>query len=171
MKARNWLNNNSAMVTILAVVILIMSLAFIIISNTRPSYQPRVIDVYYYDLGTNKLFVDTSDKYPPIATPTGEMKGARAYVFSCGDCADESQRFIGYLEMYTPQAKSALEDPQPIDPEEMPTIDIFEEGRLIRGVDAKDWVKANSNEAFETQDAVQTRCGDVPPKSCMPSDE
>lgn len=172
MKARNWLNNNSAMVTILAVVVLIMSLAFIIISNSRPSYTPRVIDVYYYDLDTNQLFIDKSDKYPPIPTPSGEMKGARAYVFSCGDCSDESKRFVGYLEMYTPAAKSALENPQPANPEDMSSIDIFEEGRMLRGVDSREWVKANSNEAFQTQDAVQTHCGaEVPPKSCMPGDK
>lgn len=171
MKARNWLNNNSAMVTILAVVILILSLGFIIISNSRPSYTPRVIDVYYYDLGAKQLFVDKSDKYPPIATPTGEMKGARAYVFSCGDCKDESKRFVGYLEMYTPAAKDALENPKPINPDDMPGVDVFEEGRMIRGVNDADWVKANSMEAFNIQDAVQTRCGEVPPKSCLPSDE
>lgn len=172
MKARNWLNNNSAMVTILAVVILILSLAFIIFTNRPQSYVPRVIDVYYYDLNAKQLFVDKSDKYAPITAPSSaDSLGARAYVFSCGDCGDESQRFVGYLEMYTKEAKAMLENPQPMNPDD-PGIypDVYEDGRLLRAADDTKWVKANSNEAFTIMDAVQTRCGTEPPKSCMPGD-
>lgn len=170
MKARNWLNNNSAMVTILAVVVLILSLATIIITMRPASYTPRVIDVYYYDLDTKQLFVDKSDKYPPIATPSGGQKGARAYVFSCGDCADESQRFIGYLEVYTPEAKKILENPN-ADPAAMADpIDVYEDGRLLATEQGQQWHKASSVQGFEVMDAPQTRCGNNAPNSCNPGD-
>lgn len=176
MKLRNWLNNNSSVVIIVAIVLLVLSLASIIYTSQGPSFEPRIIDVYYYDLGSKKLFIDKSDKYPPIAAPSGE-KGVRAYVFSCGSCADEKQRFIGYLEMYTPKAKERLENPQPpaaqMDPDvPPPDFDIYNQGRLVRGMDTEEWVTAESEAGFQIIDKISTKCGGMEyPKSCFPGDK
>jgi hypothetical protein len=94
----------------------------------------------------------------------------RAYVFSCSGCGDESKRFIGYLEMYTPQAKAALEHPQPDANLLASTVDIYEQGRMIRGENTA-WVRADSDKAFELLDTIMSRCGDDPPKSCSPGDK
>lgn len=173
MKARNWLNNNSAMVTILAVVVLILSLGYIIIQNRPASYAPRIYDVYYYDLGEKKLFVDKNNKFAPITAPSGENRGARAYVYSCGECSDSSSLFIGHLEMFTPDAKKNLENPPPIDADgNTPYIDYYEEGRMVRAeAENAKWLPANSNEAFQITEAVHTRCGGQPAKACNPGDK
>lgn len=45
---------------------------------------------YFYDAEARALIVDQD---------TGERSGAiRAMIFSCGECADDSARFIGWLE-------------------------------------------------------------------------
>ncbi len=173
MKARNWLNNNSAMVTILAVVVLILSLGFIIISSRQPTYTPRIYDVYYYDLDTKTLFVDKSNKFAPIQSPSGKVNGARAYVYTCGECSDTNSLFVGYLEMYTKEAKEFLENPTPPSPDDTGSYpDHYEEGRRIRAEsDAARWFNANSSEAFQVTEAVHVRCNGQPAKPCNPGDK
>lgn len=170
MKLRNWLNNNSAVVTILAVVMLILSLGAIIIMNRGSSYTPRVYDVYFYDLNTKKLFVGKSNQYAPIATPDGGDRGVRAYVFSCGDCGDESQQFIGYLEMFKPEAKKFFENPESFTPEQLANQpDLYEEGRLVRAeAENAKWVNANSMDGMKLADLAYTRCNGQPAKPCNP---
>ena len=170
MKSRNWINNNSAMVTIVAVVVLILSLGFIIISSRPTSYTPRVYDVYYYDLEKKELFVDKSNKYAPIETPSGKQTGARAYVYTCGECSDKNSLFIGYLEVYTKEAKAYLENPTPNPDGAIP--DFYEEGRRIRAEsDTARWYNANSSEAFQVAEAVHVRCNGQPAKPCNPGDK
>lgn len=121
MKLRDWLNNNSAVVTILAVVILILSLGFIIMQASGPKYKAQIVDVYYYDLGNGTIFTAKSNEIPPIESksgpgPAGNPQGVRAYVFSCGDCKNESERFVGWLEMYTREAKEMMQSPNRMGP-------------------------------------------------------
>ena len=188
-KIRTWMNNNSAIVTILAVVVLIMSLGIIVISQQRPSFEP--VPVYFYDLNTGQLFPGMSSDVPPIPAPSGGLvlnnqvterpAGVKAYVYSCTDCEDESSQFIGWLEMYTPDVKAQLENPQdfapPADPEsmeaEMAAMEAFDRGHLIGepadNVSNIKWVPATSEEGFLLTQRVQESCGtDVIAQPCMP---
>src|SRR5690606_22803013 len=91
LKFRDWLNKRSAIVTVLAVVVLIAALGFIIMQARGKPYRPQIVPVYYYDLGSGKLFTAMSDQIPPIQSdsgsgPGGMPQGVRAYVYACGDC-------------------------------------------------------------------------------------
>lgn len=178
MKLRDWMNNNSAVVTIGAVVILILSLGYIVFSSRGRSSGPRVIDVYFYDLNAQKLFTAKSDAIPPIETESGPATGGapagvRAYVFACNDCGNENDRFIGWLEMYTPEAKALLSQPAAETPEqaaerEMRMYEVWENGQLIRAVEGGQWVRANSQEAINITSQIESKCPGGAPKPCLP---
>ncbi|MFG0249180.1 MAG: hypothetical protein ACF8OB_09865 [Phycisphaeraceae bacterium JB051] len=168
MNLREWMNQNSAVVTIIAVVLLLVSLGVIIMTLT-PQRAARVVDVYFMDTSDGALFIDKSDQLPPIVAPSGK-DGVRAFVFSCGDCGDESSRFIGWLETYTPEAKKAIETPAEGPEGGMDNYEVVENGHLVAAPNSNgQWVMANSEPGFKIMDNVQTNCGgDVAPKPCFP---
>lgn len=138
-------------------------------------YKPRIVDVYYYDLGTGKLFLAKSNQIPPIESPSGPgpnniPQGVRAYVFSCGDCGDKTQQFVGWLEMYTPDAKQALTGPRDTSKVQGPEYyELWERGHLVSMPGTNKWVRANSEDGFKVMESMQSRCGPQGhPKPCFP---
>lgn len=165
-KVREWVNRNSAIVTIGAVVVLILSLGTIILSQGGRA-PVRPVDVYYYDVGTGDLFQEKNTLIPPISAPSGKP-GVRAYVFACGDCGDDSKRFIGWLEMYTPDAKRIMTSP-PTEAENMDAFEVMERGHLISVPGNNEWVSMSSEEGFEIMDSIQNKCGEgATVSSCFP---
>jgi hypothetical protein len=137
---------------------------------------PPIASNYYYDLNTQQLFVDDAELIPPIHTASGEYvaadgagsgAGVKAYVFACGDCSDPTKRFIGYLEMYTPEAQQKMQQfmmqaQQPgasISPE---AYLMYEEGqvsgRLIKRADDEQWVPAESDEGALIVNELTMKC-------------
>lgn len=183
MKARDWMNNNSALVTIAAVVLLVISLG-VIIMQTRGPGSVRAIDLYFYDLNTGKLFVAKSDHIPPIKAPSGPFGeqglpgGVRAHVFSCGECGDftgmtaeqvvQAGGYIAYLEMYTPQGKAAL-TADPSDPNAAPMMIDPMEQTLVKPVDGDQWMSMYSERGYRMTDAAMQQCPDGSPgQACRP---
>lgn len=77
--------------------------------------RPRGITgrAYYYDPNTGDLFVVDAAVVPPIAAPSGPLRGAddqkagvRAYVFTCGG-DNETDRYVAWIETYPPGARNA----------------------------------------------------------------
>lgn len=175
MKIRDTMNNNSAVVTIVAVVILVLSLGFIIMNSNKKGPR-RVVELYYYDMNTGELFVGPSDQYAPIDAPSGptadgQPAGVRAYVFSCGDCSDKSSHYIGYLERYSPEAKERIrrmnENPESLS-EEDHYYD-YDQGRFVMVPDKTSWLEANSEAGIEAASQVTASCPeDSIPRSCYP---
>lgn len=141
------------------------------------AYKPRIVDVYYYDLGTGELFLAKSNEIPPIDAPSGPgpnntPQGVRAYVFSCGDCSDKSQQFVGWLEMFTPDAKRALSSPpkpDPNNPQGPEYYELWARGHLVSVPGSGKWVQANSEEGFKVMESIQSKCGpNIAPKPCFP---
>lgn len=172
---RSWVNRHSGIATLAAIVLVFASVGVMANNLLRnPTYQP--VDVYFYDLNTGELFVDKSDVIAPIAAPsdTGnerEPSGVRAFVYSCTSCADEASRFVAWLEKYTPSAKAALEAPVEELPEDelMDMTMAFERGHLVKGVNDRRWVLAESERAFKIMESAHTRCGDdAIPVQCRP---
>ncbi len=197
---REWLNRNSAVVTIGAVVLLIFSLAFIIKQSLPRRFRPQIVDIYYYDLGTGKVFLAKSDQTPPVEAPggpsgSGMPMGVRAYLFACGECptglagltAEQlaaKQVFVGWLEMYTPEAKQYMEQmrrgaadesgPAPPGAAGGPMVpemyDVMMQGQLIRAIDNDQWVPANTPEGFEIMNLLRQACPpESVPRPCFPS--
>lgn len=176
-KVREWLNNNSAVVTVAAVVVLLLALWIIIRVNRGPSPMAAPTAAYYYDLNKNVLFEDKIDKIPPFDTDSGKDAGVTAYVFGCGDCK-EKNRFIGYLERYTPEGKKQRqyreEQMKKLPPNQPPPpelIMMMDESRVkeVRAAEGGPWVPMMSPQGQQIIDKVGDKC---PPGtrviSCFP---
>lgn len=81
----------------------------------------RTGQVWYYDLNTGTLFTGKVEDVAPVDAPSGPLPdggqaGVKAYVFSYGDCNDENQRFVAWLERASVNTKKVLteskSDPQ-----------------------------------------------------------
>jgi len=173
MNIREYMNNNPAVVTIGAVVILVICLGLIIKTLFKGSGgRTGPVDVYYYDLNTGELFTAGSDKFPPIQSPTDEgdkLSGVRAMVFSCGDCDKKSTHFVGYLERYTPEAKAAMERAASSDEPMMEDVYEMEQGREVKLPDAAEWIDGNSEAGMAVYEAIRQRCeADERPRQCFP---
>ncbi len=166
---RQWLNQNSMIVTIITVVVLVMSIAAIFMTTRPPALI--AMPVYMYDVEANQLFSGSSDDIPPIAAPSGKI-GVRAYVFSCTDCSVESERFLGYLEMYTPEAKTRLQRAATgvadLDLDDDYTW--LEQGHLVRDPAQDVWVPESSDSGIEIVTQAYEKCGgESPALPCFPS--
>jgi len=167
-KLRDFLNNNSAVVTILTVALLIVALGAIVLQLRPGRAGGQVVDVYYYDLDSGQIFTASSREVPPIETSTGPFNGVRAYVFACSDCGDESDRFVGWLEMYSPDAKALLTRSAEAGPPGPEAFESWEQGHLIRDPNAEEWVLANSQGGFAVMESVREQCPDGRPRPCFP---
>ncbi|MFA9477795.1 hypothetical protein ACERK3_05745 [Phycisphaerales bacterium AB-hyl4] len=183
MNVREWLNNNSAVVTIVAVLVLCFALAFIIWNNTPT--RPGPIDIYFVDLNTGELFVGKNNEHPPIQAPSdneGEYNGVRIHMYSCGDCPSRLQGrsvedlasdgvFVAYYERYTDEARQALQrDMTESSPEdEMRYYEVIEMGQLVRSPERTEWVSINSEAGYRLMSRFGDRCdrGDTP-SICRP---
>jgi len=98
--------------------VLVLTAAAVMVSRLAGGTRPPGVssNAYYYDLNTGELFVDKAGLIPPIDAPSGPLKGTadtkagvRAYVFTCGEDS-ESDRFIAWIETYTPETQKILID-------------------------------------------------------------
>lgn len=159
MKIREWMNNNPAIMTIGAVVLLIICLGVIVNQLRGPGTRARTIDVYYYDLNTGELFVTESDQIPPIDTDSGAEAGVLAYVYSCTDCSDESSRKIGFLQKYSKEAKQMLVDAGGEPPDDPRFYEVVEmNGQLVKRVEDQAWVPINSEQGYEMMEQSGVDC-------------
>jgi len=149
---------------------------------TRPAAEVELVEqrAYFFDLNTGRVFAAGAEQIAPIPGPTGDQPnhqpaGVRAFVFSCGACK-ESDWKVGYIEMYTAEAKAAAERAQPAKSE--PVMDPAEAflrrvtatpGRLVRVVEASEWVEAATPEGeVIIRQAGGTCPGGRPPIQCLP---
>ena len=148
-----------------------------------PRRAPGVFEVYYYDLGKagsgnplDALFSDKSDKVPPIDAPSGPNNGVLAQVYGCGDCA-KANRFIAYLQKFTPEAKKARMAPPKTDAQGQPTMPNPDEyndmmnGILVASPDKPtDWYLIYSPQGQQITEGASGKC---PPgkklKVCFPN--
>jgi len=173
MNIREYMNNNPAVITIGAVVVLVICLGFIIRTIMGGSSSAGgVVDVYFYDMNTGELFNAASNEFPPIQSPTDEgdqLSGVKAHVYSCGDCGDKSSRFIGYLERYTPEAKAKMEAARDSEQPIMEEVYEMNQGREIKRPDDAQWINDNSEEAMMLRDELRKRCNEGESvRNCFP---
>ncbi|HCD32286.1 MAG TPA: hypothetical protein DER01_07745 [Phycisphaerales bacterium] len=136
------------------------------LGQAKPKNNHRVVDVYFMDTADGSIYVDKSDQLPPVTAPSGK-DGVRAFVFSCGDCGDESSRFVGWLETYTHEAKKAIMTPVAAD-NGVDNYELIENGHMVADPASKKWVKVNSEAGFKIMDQIQNKCGNNAPKPCFP---
>jgi hypothetical protein len=148
---RKWINKNPMIIVSIAIASVLILL--VIIGLSMPEKTIKTVREYnkkgwFYDLNTGKLFVAESDAVPPIDAPSGVLHngrpaGVRAYVFSYAYEPNETNRFIGFLEIPNPVTKKEV-------PESISSgasgAKRWGQGRLICRVDDEQWVPADSNE-------------------------
>ena len=166
-RVREWVNQNSAAVTIGAVVVLIFSLAYLWIQNKGPSIPNRgVMQFYYYDVVSGEQFIAKGDDIPPIVRENGH-KAFKAYVFTCGSCSNEAERFVGYYEGFTDEYKAkrqaAIEAAKSGNPgggipdAAMYMEEGLSEGRML-SINGKEWVTSDSPEGIEINIKLSKAC-------------
>jgi hypothetical protein len=176
-KLRQWVNQRAAIVTVLTLVV-IAATCYIIFNLIRPKPIP-VTYAYYYDLGTDAVFTDTADKVPPFAAPSGkagphgEPLAVSAVFYSCTSCDNPANRYIAYLQQYTPEAQKHVLDfaasNSAIDPGNMQD-DPRNAGLVIRAPGGGLWYPAESDEADEIIRTARGKCGAHSfPSPCFPT--
>ncbi len=144
-------------------------------ADKEPSPVPRKMKSYYYDVVTGGQFVAESDELPPIIRENGN-KAFKAYVFTCGSCSNESERFVGYYEGFTDDFKKkraaaieAAKVGELFSPEMLALEEGISGGRLI-STDAKIWGAFDSPEGIEINIALVKACDgkDGELKLCFP---
>jgi hypothetical protein len=110
LSARSVLNRHAPLVTIVSLVIMLIT-ANNILGQLRTANAATALPSYFYDVATDSVFVSGSQDLPPITGPgskhSDELTAVRAFVFACNDCAKENDRFVAWVEAYTPDAKDA----------------------------------------------------------------
>jgi hypothetical protein len=183
---RDWVNKNSGLTTIVAIAGLALALIAIAFQLHRPTPVFKMGNAYFYDMDTDKVFVSSAGDIPPINVPgsTGaKPMGARAMVFACHDCKDEKDRFVGWVEVYTPETKAKLEDvshqsrgaASPITPQRMMMMGGGDGGHLLAKPDPANpqwkngFVDFTADEGSKVMLDAQQRCGEgTVPQMCQP---
>lgn len=180
---RGWVNNNSALVTAIAFVALIVA-AVVIFRTNRGPRGLQDVGMWYVDLNTNTLFAAEGTEIPPIDAPSGELledgeaAGVVAHVFCCSEdpeekvcpnCADleaktseqleEMDLFVGYYEKLVPETKDFLEE-QAKKHGRQPYYGNLPGGRLVRLPDDEEWYDAMTPFGMEIEQSGSRRCGD-----------
>lgn len=172
MKIREWMNNNSAVVMAVAVVILIGALWFLV--RTMQSPKAIVRPMWFYCLQEQRLFLAEPGSIAPIDSPWGGQ-AVQAIVDFCGDCDQEPR--IRYLLQYTEQAKAEQEKQRKLMAEKGGKgtgffMDPFMRGpggQLISAVDQVEWINIMDPQA-ESLRGMMPECddGSKPIYNCFP---
>lgn len=153
--ARGWINRQNPRIIIGITAVTVLVLLTTVIGLLSSGEAPKVQEYkkgWFYDLNTGKLFVAKSKLIPPIEAPSGPLEngkpaGVKAYVFSYKYEPNESERFIGFLEAFTPEArKNQTNSAKSSGENAAELIKQWGEGRLIRKVEEEQWYAANSTE-------------------------
>ncbi len=153
--ARGWINRQNPRIIIgitVATVLLLLTIAIGLLSSGEAPKVKEHKKGWFYDLNTGKLFVAKSKLIPPIEAPSGPLEngkpaGVKAYVFSYKYEPNESERFIGFLEAFTPEArKNQTTSGKSSGENAAELIKQWGEGRLILKVEEEQWYAANSTE-------------------------
>lgn len=144
---RKWINKNPRIIISITLASGLMLLVAIGISI--PEKSVPVVKEYkkgwFYDTSSGELFIDKSDDFPFVDSNSDtssheKLKIVRAYVFSYVSEPNESEQFIGFLEIPDPNFKPESADPQ------LRGAKRWGQGKLIRRLDDEQWVPANSSE-------------------------
>lgn len=188
MSMRTWMEEHRGLVTLAAVLLLAASIG-VGFWQLRPSYTGGLPqNAWFYDTESKELFPASIHELPSIPGPSkkvgadGAPTGVRAYVYTCGGCGPK-ERFIGYLENFTPEAKQARADGEKVENGEMPSngtremIGVYQareaEGRMVtaapRDGTAISWVTLASPEGGQIAIAPLSKCGEgKKSKECFP---
>jgi len=136
---RDKINANQNLVVVAAVVVIVVAVLFMLMRGGRGGSGGSG-EAYYVDTVTDAIFTAEANQYPPIQSPEGNP-AVRVHFFSCGDCDDEDERFRGFYDKYTDEAKQKLETLT--DEEMMMEMEMYETG-VLYSLDGETWHRPES---------------------------
>lgn len=176
-----WISKNPLVAVIVAVIALGIA-GYFIFRSIKPAEASATnwSKVWCFDVAKGSPFVGTEQKVPPFAidgstTTDGSPAGVRAEVFSCGECSDESARFVGWLWKFTPEVAKTVQEMVNARPngfvEDSPYDSAAARGDanaiLIAASDRPgEWYPEPTDEASSVKAKVATRCNGQPAKPC-----
>ena len=174
---RQWVNDNSAVVTVATVAILILAVLFIF--KDKFGGGPDIPDIadqksYYYDTVTLKNFVDGRDKTPPFLNEAGN-ECVRVRMYTCGSCA-EGEMWPAFYEKYTEEFKQQLEEIRAkTDGNYMPMMGGMmgpgQTGGMLLSTDGQNWVTQMDPSIRDKYKEMMTKCPDGKYRPCNPGDK
>ena len=126
----------------LTLLLVVLAVVLFLVARKPASGRPEG-QLWFYNEITGQLFAASDLSIPPIETTSGPGTGVRAWVFSCGDCANPDERFIGYLEKMHPNTKKFMDEEIAKTGASMgigQLIDKYSSGILVRSPNKKNWV-------------------------------
>lgn len=169
----DWANRNQKIAIPLALVALIAAVVIVMMNSGRRGGASH--KSYYYELNSGQIVVADASEGSPIAAAGGTGEAVMARVFACGDCADASSRFVGWVVRYDADANAAAREqfssPQAQnDPAFAGRVDAGTEIAFEPKGAEVTWVKLASAGVADRQRAMLTRCEsqNKPTRSCLP---
>jgi hypothetical protein len=126
---------------------------------------------WFYNLKTKQLFPASGRSVPPIDTESGPDTGVRAYVYSCADNPNSTQRVIAFLEKVNPDAKRQIEAYLKEGGERAPLSSALERAGsevLVSSPEHEEWFPRNSNEGLQIIKMGRQKVGCDHLKLCIP---
>lgn len=169
MSIKEWREQNPGTFNLIAagfaaVALLIAAYNLGYLRKDTPVNERPVAKVYFYDLNKGEVFVG-DDCLPPVPAPSGPIDGKPAgviaNVFSCGDCADASTRFVGYLETIDEKFRAGVDPtiargyynaPSPT------VVPGLTEATLVKLPEDKTWVSKSSADGAAVMSAHESKC-------------
>ncbi|MFA7236286.1 MAG: hypothetical protein WC058_05425 [Phycisphaeraceae bacterium] len=109
---------------------------------------------WYYDTKTGEYFKSAADQFSPITSAKGNP-AVRAHFFSCGSCDSEKDRFAGFYDKYTDEAKAKFEAARNAkDPQQLANVEMYSEIGVLYSIDGQNWYPPSSE---EYQEALQKK--------------
>ena len=186
MKIREFLNQNSSIGILAAVVLLVISL-FIIYRELSGAGRPQPPQSkYFMDLNTGEVFIGDFNALAPIETPSGphegEPAGVVANIFACGECEksyagmtvteiEQTGAEVAYLTKFSMEGKQALERmrDEEFSPEEYPPEEELDYRELVADVNADRWFYMETDiEAQMLYEDMPVCPEDKPLRQCYP---
>ena len=167
---RQWLNDHSAVVTIVAMVVLISAVLFMIDWDDGPDYGPPHLLAYFYNTVTEEIFVDTPDNIPPFLNEAGH-ECVVVRMFTCGSCA-ESERWPGFYEKFTDEYKRQAEDiMKQTGRQYLPMGNEPGQPGMLISLDGQNWVTPMDPSVRDRYKEMMEKCPDGKYRPCNPGDE
>ena len=187
MSLREFLNQHSAVVTLLAIVLLVAALGYGIWTTGGLRRGGEIASgLWFYEIESGKIFTTEHGTRPPIKGPSGG-EGVRAHVYTCqescsadkldGLTAEEIEKlgfFLGFIERITPEGhdmiKKINESDVSSDNKAMQIDTAVRRYGQIRLLDSADspWIDNDMDTVKLLNDYLASRCEGKRPKYCSP---
>lgn len=167
---REWMNHNSSVVAIVAALVVAAAIYFAFFGGG--SQPVGASEAYFYDPVTKETFGGDLRAIAPI--DHNGNKAVRVWYFGCGDCGE---KFVGYYEKYTDEAKEAIEaanrpSERELSEDEIGTLNARAEAAYFSGrmvsADGENWVSAQSPEGQKIETAASEKCAGQQLVNCAP---